>query len=165
MPNKWARFGLTILENTIDSCNLKSSCSSTQDLVKLLHQVQNYIQTFQVFLLQDSRKFELMTNPRSLKVDIDNEKLSFELSNLENLLLIQITLTLNAVFPLSAKDVVIINVYGNTNKTELSNMIYTIRPNEKYLTRVAECIEDFLKFIPTNNDRRVLDITREVNCN
>lgn len=155
MPNKWARFGLTLLENTIDSCNFKSTCSSTQDLVKLLHQVQHYIETFQVFLIQDSCKFELMTDPRSLKVDIDNMKVSFELSNLENLLLIQITLMLNAVFPLSAKDVVISNVYGNTHKTELSNMIYTIRPNEKYLTRVAECIEDFLKFLPTTNDRTV----------
>jgi len=162
MPNKWARFGLTVLENTVDNYNYKSICSSTEDLVKFLHLVQEHVDIFQQFMFDDSTTFELMTNPRSLQVDIENMKLSFELSNLENLILTQVTLTLNPIFPLSAKDVAIVDVIGNVNKTELSNMISTISPSGQYLTRVAECIEDFLKFQQTKNDYGVFRSDKEL---
>ena len=162
MPNKWARFGLTVLENTVDNSNYKSICSSTEDLVKLLHLVQEPVEVFQQFMFEDSSTFELMTNPRSLQVDIENMKLAFELSNLENLLLTQVTLTLNPTFPLSAKDVAIVNVIGNANRTELSNMISTISPSGQYLTRVAECIEDFLKFQQIKNDYGVFRSDKEL---
>lgn len=162
MPSKWARFGLTVLENTVDSCDYKSVCSSTEDLAKFLRLVQEHIDIFQQFMFEDSSTFELMTNPRSLQVDIENMKLSFELSNLENLLLIQVTLTLNPIFPLSAKDVAIVNVIGKANKTELSNMISTISPSGQYLTRVAECIEDFLKFQKMKNDYGVFRSDKEL---
>lgn len=160
LKNKWARFGLNVLENTLESAGLKSKCNSTQDLDKLLRYLEEPISLFEEFILHDSEPFEWMTNPRTLQVDIDNLALVFELSNLENLLLIRISLKLNTAFPLSAADVAIENVIGNINTIELINMISAMSPNGRYLTRVAECIEDFLKFPPTKNECGVLDITR-----
>lgn len=113
-------------------------------------------------MIEDSQNFELLVNPRSLTLDIDRLLLSFDLSNLENLSWVRIALTLNPTFPLSAKNITIDHVMGHANKAELSNMVSTIRPNGRYLTRVAECIDDFLKFRPSV-EVNVLDTTRDVN--
>lgn len=158
--NKWAKFGILVLENTLESCNLKGVCSSTQDLQKFLNIVEEHNRAFLDFLIEDSLNFELLVNPRSVKLDTDFLKLTFESSNLENLFWVRITLTLSSFFPLVAKEVVIDNILGTVNKTELINMISTIRPSCHYLTRVAECIDDFLKFRPTSKERKVLDLSQ-----
>ncbi len=159
MEDKWSRFGLLVLENTLENCNVKGLCTSTQDLPKLLHVVEEYTHSLLEFVLEDSPKFEMLANPRSIKFDTGDSKLTFELSNLENLFWIRITLNLIPVFPLVAKDVIIESILGSVNNVELSNMISTIRPKGLYLTRIAECIEDFLKFRTTSNERKMLDLT------
>lgn len=126
-----------------------------------MHVVEEHIRPFLEFVIDDSTEFELLANPRSVKLDTFNSKLTFELSNLENLLWIRITLSLNPLFPLTAKDVMIESILGDFNKAELINMISTIRPCGVYLTRVAGCIEDFLKFRPIINERKILDTTRD----
>lgn len=87
------------------------------------------MKTFLEFIFEDSIKFELISNPRSLKIDMESSKIIFELSNGENALWVKITISLNPWFPLSAKSVDIQNITGNANKTELINMIMTIRPS------------------------------------
>ena len=160
LKNKWARFGLNILENTLEGCALKTICSTTQDLDKLLQYVQNYILLFEDFMLNGSEDFEWMTDPRTLQIDIENSTLSFEKSNLENLLLIRVTLKLNGVFPLSAADTRIESVIGTINKSELISMISAISPTGVYLLRVAECVDDYLNFPPVRNECGILDSTR-----
>lgn len=146
-----------MLETTLENnCSVKSVSRTTQDLAQLLVSVENYFQYFLEFIIKDSQHFELLVNPRSLKMDLDGLELSFDLSNEQNLLWVRISLTLNPTLPISARSVMIDNIIGNTNKTELTNMILTIRPSGQYLTRVAECIEDFLKFRRTS-ECNVLD--------
>jgi len=154
---------LAILENSLENSNLKEVCSSTQDLPKLMHIVEEVIRIFLDFVTEDSPKFELLANPRSIKFDTDYSKfnLTFELSNLENLFWVRISLNLITAFPLSAKDVIIESILGTVNKTELTNMIFNIRPSSLYLTRIAECIEDFLKFRSKNNEHKILNRARE----
>lgn len=159
MEDKWARFGLLVLENSLENCNLRGICSSTQDLPKLLHVIEEYSHSLFEFALEDAPKFEMLANPRSIRFDTDDSRLAFELSNLENLLWIRVTLNLIPLFPLVAKDVMIESILGTVNNAELTNMISTIRPKGLYLTRIAECIEDFLKFHTTSNDRKILDLT------
>jgi hypothetical protein len=163
VEEKWTRLGLIILENSLENSNLKEVCSSTQDLPKLLHIVEEYTRIFLDFATEDSLKFELLANPRSIKFDTDYSKVNvtFELSDLENLLWVRIFLNLTSAFPLSAKDIRIESILGTINKTELTNMITNIRPSSLYLTRIAECISDFLKFHPTNNERKILYRARE----
>ena len=156
----WTRFGLNVLENTLESCNLKSHCKTTQDLDKLLRFVEDYLALFTEFVFKDSEEFELKANPRTINLDIEHQMLCYELSNLENLVLIRIRLKLNAMFPLRAVETRIENLIGTINNNELINMISAISPNGCYLTHVAECIEDFLKFLPVKSGCGVLDITR-----
>lgn len=159
LKDKWARFGFTILETTLENSSLKSLCPTTQDIPKLLKMVEENFQIFLEFMIEDSDQFELLANPRSIKLDIERVELTFDLSNLENVVLVRITLSLFPSFPLSAKHIAIENIIGQTNKIELQNMITTIRPSGRYLTRVAECIEDFLKFRPSSGFK-VLDVSR-----
>ena len=84
------------------------------------------MKTFFEFVLEDAIKFEMITNPRSLRVDLENSNISFELSNLENKIWLKITISLNPLFPLSATSVEIQNISGNTNIKELVNMICNI---------------------------------------
>lgn len=161
MEDKWTRFGLSFLENTLDQLNLLGICSSTKDLSKLVQVVEEHSRAFLEFLYEDTRRFELLANPRSIRIDAENSKLTFELSNIENVVWIRISLHLNSLFPFTARDVTIDSLLGKFNKAELLNMIATIRPSGLYLTRVAECIEDFLKFPPSSN-KNVLNLTKIV---
>lgn len=152
-----------LLENTIEENNLSKTCSTTQDLPKFLYAVDEHIRIFLKFISEDSCKFEALVNPRSIRLSVDYSQLTFELSNLENLFWIRITLKLNLIFPLMAEEVTIENVLKDSFKRadELHNMILTIRPNGLYLTHVAECINDFLKFRPSIYDKRMLDLTTD----
>ena len=145
VSDKWAKFGLAILETTLETnCCSKSDIKTTQELPKLLTTVENYFQMFMRFMIEDSDQFELLVNPRSLRIDIDSFNLTFDLSNEKNMLWVRISLTLNPSFLLNANHISIDNVVGSANKTELANMILTIRPSGHYLTRVAECIDDYI---------------------
>lgn len=141
MTNKWAVLGLTILENTLESIG----CKTTENLDKFLESVKVQTDQFAEFIAYDADRFELMCNPRTLKVNTEDLVMSFELCNIENIVLIRVTLRLAAVFPLKVEDVAIENLMGQIAHAELTNMICNIRPNGRYLTRVASCIEDFLK--------------------
>lgn len=93
--------------------------------------VEGHMKTFLEFVLEDAIKFEMITNPRSLKVDLESSSLSFELSNLENEIWLKITISLNPLFPLSARTVDIQNISGNTKikengLLEIINMIRNI---------------------------------------
>lgn len=159
MEHKWTRFGLMILENSLENSNLREVCGNTQDLAKLMHVVEEHSRMFIDFATKDSLKFEMLVNPRSIKFDADycNFNLTFESSNLENLSWVRISLNLIPRFPLSAKDILIESLLGMVNKAEITNMISNIRPSTLYLTRIAACVEDFLKFRSTNNERKMLN--------
>lgn len=160
VEDKWARFGFSLLDNTMEQSNLMGICSSTQDFPKLLYTMDEHVRTFLKFMTEDSLKFEDLVHPRSIKFSMEYTHLTFELSNLENLLWIRVTLKLNSIFPLVAEEVTIENVLGTLHRVELNNMISTIRPSGLYLTHVAECIDDFLKFRTMNKEKKKMDFTQ-----
>lgn len=162
VDKKWTRFGLMILENSLENINLREACSNTQDLPKLMYIVEEHTRMFIDFATEDSQKFELLANPRSIRFDAgySDFNVTFESSNLENLSWVRISLNLIPRFPLSAKDISVESILGIVNKTELTNMISNIRPSTLYLTRIAECVEDFLKFQSVGNETRMFNCAK-----
>ncbi|XP_057364623.1 uncharacterized protein LOC130685345 [Daphnia carinata] len=162
VEQKWTRFGLMILETSLENSNLREVCSNTQDLPKLMYVVEEHTRMFVDFATEDSLKFELLANQRSIRfhAGYSDFNVTFESSNLENLSWVRISLNLFPRLPLSAKDISVESILGIVNKAEITNMISNIRPSTLYLTRIAECVEDFLKFRSVDNERKMLNCAK-----
>lgn len=146
--NVWARFGFSLLENTLENLFKKLPEPSTVDLKDFLAEAALHYQAFSEFLSIDVVGLELLADPRSLKLDTELHKISFDVSNLENVKMVHADLFLRGVYPISLSEVKLLNKIGSININEATTMLMNIRPCTSFLTKVAQCLSDLLKFKP-----------------
>ena len=144
----WARFGFSLLENTLENLFKKLPEPSTVDLKDFLVEAATHYQAFTEFLMIDVAGLELLVDPRSLKLDTEMHKISFDLSNLENVKMVHADLFLRGVYPLSLSEVKLVNKIGSMNINEATTMLMNIRSCSSFLTKIAQCLSDLLKFKP-----------------
>lgn len=145
---KWVRFGCALLENTLENTFKKLPDPSTLDLKGFLQEAERIYRSFSEFLSIDVIGIELLADPRSLRLDTELYKISFDMSNLENLQMIHADLLLRGVYPLSFSEVKLANKIGSINIKEATTMLMNTRSSSSFLTKVAQCLSDLLKFKP-----------------